>query len=239
MKYTILTALALVSACLYTPLIEAQTTRSGAGLSRQVQALKSALDSFSTQARTEMANMGSDIADLQAKIRDCSGAVHGEIQTNVACPSGYRGNMAQQCVSGQMKQVFTDLYGCQRQYTWVNLINRTETNANACARIGMKPITDPSYATCASGENRFNDGENAASISYRYGTWGPTRPSIGPNISANRAGHYCYHNTQRRDSDGSDLAVAALCQVLDPGDPPPNPQPVAPYVPPPPPQNER
>lgn len=231
MKHYIFIALAILGASTICSISEAQS-RQGAATSRQVMALKSALDSFATSVQAELTL-------LRNKLQDCGNVVHGTVDSNGSCPAGYTGQAARQCISGTWVPIFQELLSCDKTYTWVNLINRTETNDNACARIGMKSITEPGYATCASGENRFTEGNDHEAISYRYGAWGPTRPSIGPNISANREGHMCYHSTQHRDGDGSDIAVAALCEALDPGDPAPNPQPVDPYVPPAPPQNER
>lgn len=226
MKHTLIVALLTVCTVFAASQTNAQGTE---GLSRQISALRSGMASA-------VDSINNDLTALKERIKDCGNVPHGKIRTGNNCPNGTEGKRAEQCISGSWEPVLSELFVCEKTYTWVNLINRTESNENACARIGQKP-TESKALKCASGEIRFLEGKNVNKINYAYGTWGGHDNYA--TSDAYRVGHYCYQSGAKRDNDGTDLAVAALCEHPDPGDVIPTPKPVPPYVPPPPPRNER
>ena len=113
---------------------------------------------------------------------------------------------------------------------WYQVSNGTSkvppSHDQFCASIGKK-AGNINGQICASGERRPSTGTGHASISYTYGKWGKTNTEGGSIVTNRQFGgynydnntddkplwySYCWHSTQKKDHDGTDMLVAYHCQ---------------------------
>lgn len=106
---------------------------------------------------------------------------------------------------------------------WVNVTSRTETHAQACARVGGKVPTDPKgyngQGICASPESQpgasGGTGYDRIAFPYGIGKYSGRRGGGGQLIvkSSGRGGSriMCYKPGQKKDGDSTDMLVAYLC----------------------------
>jgi hypothetical protein len=110
--------------------------------------------------------------------------------------------------------------------TWVNSDGHT-SQAAVCAAAGLTSATFDGQR-CAAGERRPSTGENHENINYHSGKWGSgggrggsiVQPFSRTYTSGNRdnkqtttvTGYYCWNSGDKRDGDGTDIAVAYVCK---------------------------
>lgn len=101
---------------------------------------------------------------------------------------------------------------------WVNADGKS-SQASVCTAAGMTSTTIDG-SRCAAGERRPSGGANAGSINYRFGKWGSGGGSGGSTVEMRSRStssqtityYYCWNPGNKRDYDGTDIAVAYACK---------------------------
>lgn len=109
---------------------------------------------------------------------------------------------------------------------WVQT-NGDKSHAQACSSVGLSTATHATGAICVSGESR--NGGQSEGISFVFGRWGgdggigkqvtTTSFSSGGLGSRDDNGqkeyvtrYYCWQSGQKKDYDGTDIAVGFYCK---------------------------
>ncbi|MDW9481189.1 hypothetical protein GOB57_21320 [Sinorhizobium meliloti] len=113
---------------------------------------------------------------------------------------------------------------CPATARWVNA-NGKDSQAQVCSAAGLKSANIDGQI-CAAGEKRPSSGVNYQGINYRFGKWGGGGGEGGTIVERKKrrtsrigddkpatyeTNYYCWKSSGTRDYDGTDIAVAYVC----------------------------